>query len=393
SLTAGLALLVALAGVHGCDDDSFSETKSTNISVTPGSIDFDPEPPGSQSVARVITLRQDGETDLSVTNVYLESTQFSGAAQCDRVSLGLGRNDPLPEALNEGCHFIIEERAGARAYPWVLGNNESLQVNVAYRSVGDTASDWKLVVESNALDRERVEVDLRVRREQPEWGGTQLISFTIDGGQEFGIMRNSGSGLLNVADFRVEYLTPQPVNPDTQEPIDEFRVRADSSLPWNLDNQTAQTYTVVYDPVDQEADVAEIVFTSENALTPEYRVRLTSEPVFSIIDVSPNPAVFGVPMLPERDRRVILTVANRGLKNLNIESILINQPNSEYAIDASSPRSFQLQAGQSQELLVIYTPASAEGSDAQLLITSDADQGADDQRLTTVPLLRSGDAL
>ncbi len=387
-----LLLAGALVLASGCDDDSFQETKSTNVSVSPGSIDYDPEPPGRQSVARAIEIRQDGEQPLSVTAVYLESTQFTGARQCDRVSLGLGRNDALPTELDENCHFMIEERAGGRAFPWVLGNNESLVVNVTYRSIGDTDSGWKLIVESNALDRERVEVDLRVRREQPEWGGTSLISFPIDGGSEFGVIRNSGSGLLNVADFRVEYITPQPVDPMTQQVIDEFRVRADSSLPWNVNNQQAQTFSVTYTPADDTADIAEIVFVSENATTPEYRVRLTSEAVTSVLDVQPNPAIFGVPVLAERDKRVVMSISNRGLKSLNIESILIDQPNDEYRIE-DGPVSFQLQAGQSQELLLVYRPGSMEGSDASLLITSDADQGADDQRLTVVPLLRSGEAL
>jgi hypothetical protein len=387
-----LLLMTAFAGIACDDDKKFNETKSTNIAVTPRDIVYSPVPIGQQSIGEAIEIRQDGETVLTVTNIYLESEQFPGAKQCDRVALELGRNDALPTELDESCHFIIEERGGSRAFPWKLGNNESLVVNVAYRSIGATSNNWKLVIESNGLNQPRAEVTLRVRAEQPAFGGTELINFPIDGGQEFGVIRNIGTGLLNVSNLRVEYLTAQPIDPETQMPIDEFRVRADRELPWNIDNQTTQTLTISYNPVDEEADTAEVVFTSDNADEGEYRIRLTSEAIQSVIDVQPTPAIFGQPTAAEGNKRVELIIANRGLKSFDVRSLLIDQPSDDYRLD-NAPSSFQLRGGQTQSVIVIYEPSDDEGTDATLLITSTADVGADDQMLTHVPLVRSGDSL
>lgn len=391
--TATLVLLAALAGAVGCDDEKkFAETKSTDISVTPAALLFNPEPIGQQSVSQAVSLRQDGEVNLKVSSVYLQSSSFDGAAQCDRVKLGLGRHDPLPTELDENCHFIIEERAGGADLPWNLGNNESRQINITYRSLGTPPGIWSLIVESNALNQPEAQISLRVRAEQPQFGGTELLNFPIDGGQQFAVIRNIGTGSLNVDSMRVEYLTAQPIDPETQEPIDEFRVRADAELPWSIDNDTTQTITVRYNPADEEADTAEVVFTSNNVAEGEYRIRLTSQPVQSIIDVTPNPAVFGQPTVQERRKRVELTILNRGLKSLDVRSLLIDQPGEDYRLD-NAPSSFQLRGGASQNVTVIYEPTTDDGSDATLLITSTADVGADDQQLTYVPLVRSGDTL
>ena len=395
---AALAVAGFSAGVTGCDDSKkFNETKSTNISVDPTLAVYDPVAVGQQSVARVFNIRQDGETNLKVSGIYLRSSQFADADRCDRVDLGIGRNDPLPADLAENCHFVIEVRGDGSELPWELGVNVQRQVNVAYNSLGTPPSGWSLVVESNALNQPSFVIPLSVRAEQPVFAGDTEKGFPLTGGTEFISIRNSGSGNLNVNNFTVQYLTDVPVDPVTQQPKQEFRIQANRELPWAIDNLGAETLTIIYEPIDEEPDVAEIVFTSDNAIPAEYRVRLTSQAVQSVIVVEPNPVVFGQPSRTERESRREIVVANRGLRSFDVRSILIDQPNSgadqEYRLDPATPTSFQLRPGDAQTLVVTYTPVTNEGSDASLLITNTADVGADDQQLTYVPMVRSGDRL
>lgn len=387
-------LLPALTLLSACGEDKrFSETKSVNISVQPTDMVYDPMPVGTQSVAQTFRIRQDGEMTLKVSDVYLKSAGFAEADRCDRVSLGISRNTALPADLADQCHFIIETRHDGSELPWELGTNREVHVTVAYNSLGSTPGAWSLVVESNALNTPSVEIPLRVRQESPVFGGDREVAFPITGGTKFASIRNIGTGSLQVSNYTVRYLTPVPVDAATQRPKEEFRVVPDRELPWQLDNITSQTLSIYYEPIDDEPDVAEIVFTSPNAVNGEYRIRLTSQPVQSVIVVEPNPAVFGPLGRGEREARREISISNRGLKSLDVTSLLVQQPKSDYQVDSASPTSFQLRPGDSQAIIITYTPHDDAGSDATLLITSNADVGADDQRLTHVSLVQSPDNL
>ena len=379
------AAAAALLGLSpGCDDGSkFTVGKSNDIFVNPPVVDFNRVPVGKQSDPRIIEIRQGGETALTVNEIYIE-----GYEGCDRVSHGINAIAPFPGELDESCEFAIDERP---ELPLVLDEDEFRQVTVRYRSRNaEPPEAAELVVKSDARDKEEVTVTLSVRGAKPRISATErVISFAgpIASQRADLMIRNVGTGLLTVRDFVVELSTPGATD-EHGNPIAEFHIDTENDLPWEIAENGYQVVSISYQPVDEQADAAQLVFLSDDPEDPRFAISLTSQPVYAVIEVKPNPIVFEGSGIGEATK--VLSVLNPGLKALEVTKMEIEQLGSDYSL--SGQPSFTVPGGgENDGVLVRYNPASAEGSHGTLVIKSNGDNAVDGE--TRISIVSNRQAL
>ncbi len=384
------AVALAVVAAVGCDD-GIQRTSSSDIYTEPP---IQPDPAGIWSTSiffdRVAQGRTDrkslrighsGQDPLEVTRIYMRE-----AEGCDREAAGIQPGEPLPGELDQTCIWAIDERP---PLPLTLANNAFVDIQLAYKSDGTpNPRPGILVIESNALEKETVQVELNVVAASPRiTASPTTISFPGGvNGRDFLTVRNSGTGPLTVDDYRLRRLNDPPVDPQTMEPLTEFVIDPDQELPWVLEEMQAVQVVISYEPQDEGADNAELVLFSNDPQSPQLEVFLTSNPVTSTLVVQPNPVIFGAPMGPNPIVRQ-MSFTNTGLKTLFVNDLSIEQDVDAFSFDGQA--SFQIVPGQSRQLTVSFRPQSADGSDATLVVTTDADNLAGAGGRLVVPLLRS----
>jgi hypothetical protein len=275
--------------------------------------------------------------------------------------------------------------------PLVLGEDSFVSYSLKYKATQDTPPESAiLVIENNVRDKSRVEVSLKVLQGRPQIAVTPNTVGFPSGMASSTLLntRNSGTGQLTVTDVQVRRITPAPQGP-AGVPLVEFRLSPTETpaLPWLLDENQSQPVRIEYDPQDEGGDTAELVFISDDPNNPEFTVLMTSGDLTSELRIQPNPVIF-----PPRDGigEVIapVTFTNSGLKDLSITEMTIEQPGQDYSM-RNEQTSFQLQGGQTRQVNITYQPATVDGSDATLVIRTNADNIDGGQ--VTVPLRSSGD--
>lgn len=382
------ALALTVAGLAGCDD-GIQRTSSADIYT---------EPPIQPNEAEIwtttlyferaalnrtnrqeLTIGHSGEDALVVSDIYIE-----GLEDCDRVKAGISPMDSFPGEQDARCFWSIDERP---ELPLTLENLAFSSLQIAYKNTGMPPSPATLVIISNALDKQRVEVELRLQDASPRIGvSPPTTGFPVGGGNSFINVRNSGSATLTVTNFRVDLLSDAAIDPATQEPVQEYVVSANRDLPWIIEPQQSLSLEVDYTPFDDTADRAEVIFESDDPQQPQVSVTLLSSPLTSDLVVTPNPVVFGAPM-GNNDIVRPISLTNAGLAPLDVLSMTVEQGVEAFRV--SGQTSFQIQGGASRMVDVVFSPQSAEGSDATLVIESNASNLAADGARLLVPLLRS----
>lgn len=387
-----LALLGALFA--GCDDGIISN-QSNDITVDPratlcsdtnaGTSLIFPRVTPPRTEVKVVSIGQGGITDLRVDQIYIE-----GYEDCDRITLGFTESDRLPEEVVARCPLMIDYRP---ELPVTMGQDESHTVNLRFQPTTlQVPPDTRLFIKSNALDKTEMCVGIGFQQARPEIVAEPVVAFSGGvAGTEFLQVRNIGSGPLVVQQRVLNLISAPAVDPQTQEPVPEFIVTEQRPLPWEIPANGAETLEIRYEPFDGNRDTAELVFTSNDPQTPELRVTLTSAPVFGVLGVDPNPVVVGTPA-PGEGLEVPISFSNAGVRHVDVQSIELVQPASDYSIGGSQQTSFRLAGGASRELRILYRPQTAEGSDGTLRITFDDGDDRTDA-VMEVPLVRSGAAL
>ncbi|MCA9538119.1 MAG: choice-of-anchor D domain-containing protein [Myxococcales bacterium] len=390
ALAAGLAAAVLMPA---CDDDPFQRLVSNDILTEPAlrqdddgiwrtAVTFD-RVPQSRTATRSLTVRHGGEAALTVSRIYLE-----GLEACDRVTAGIAPGQPFPGELDARCEFSIDQRPDM---PLKLENDAFEDVVLVYKAVNPAnPATATLVIESDAFEKTRVEVLLSVLEAAPRIA-VRPTTLAFPGGlngRDFLTVRNVGSGVLTVRDYRLRLLNDPPIDPVTMQPIPEFIIDPDEELPWTLGQDEVIQVQVAYQPQDDSADNAEVTFISDDPQVPEITVLLTSNEVFSNLVVSPNPVLFGTPTGPNPVLRQV-SFTNTGLRTLFVNEMTLEGDTQHYSLDGQT--SFQLPAGSSRTVDITMRPRSAEGGDAQLVVRTDANNVAGGQLV--VQLLRTGDAV
>lgn len=391
-----LALLGAAVALGGCDE-GIERVDSNDILLTPnhdGQLVFPRTRVGRKSVPEVIEIAHGGITPLIIRDVRIE-----GYEECDLVKHGLGPGADLPAEVDGQCQFIIVERPADQEPEndrvlFRLESGAKAQVSVVYRPIEGqpVPPPARLVITSNVRDKETQWIDLAVQTAAPQVVlDPPVISFAGGAGQtKFMFVKNSGTGELLVNNFSVTLKTPAAVDPNTQQPVEEFRVDADRSLPWAIAEGDAVTVTVTYNPVDDVADEAELVFENNDQANPRATATLTSKQIFGMLTVEPNPVVFEVPSAGGSSEE-ILNFTNTGLAAVNVNKIELVQPGEDYG---PQPQTFVLQGGASRQVPISYRPLTREGSDAEVRVEwVDAGDPNAATRVTTVVLRREGQQL
>ena len=178
-----LTLVAFSAHLSGCSNDGFTKTDSNDILLEPPLVERDDGTLRAQitferlnrprQTSKPLTIRQSGVTDLVISRVYIE-----GAEDCDLIKAGLRAGDRLPGELDQQCQLLIADgptlENGEPHYvqpgnELVLGQDEFVTYNIKYKATQDTPpSTAILVIESNVLEKKRVEVELRVLQGQPQ---------------------------------------------------------------------------------------------------------------------------------------------------------------------------------------------------------------------------------
>lgn len=387
--------LVGLLVAAGCDDGIASK-RSNDITLDPrGSLCSDqnagasmvfPRVTPPRTEVQVVSVGQGGETDLKVTKIFLEDYP-----DCDRTVLGLTESDRLPDDVLARCPLMID--SVGKTLPAVLGSDENFSVNIRFQPTDlRVPPPTRLVIESNALDKKEMCVGIGFQAAIPEIAADPVVAFPGGvSGTEFLLVRNIGSGPLVVQQRTLTLVSEPALDPQTQEPVPEFIVTEQTALPWEIAANGAETVQIEYRPFDGSRDTAELTFVSNDPEHPEFKVTLTSAPVYGVLNIDPNPAVFGVPRPGEGVERVI-SFTNSGVRFVDVQAVVIDQAGTDYAISSNQQTSFRLAGGQSREVRVVYQPQTAAGSDATLKVRYD---DGDDRTPADVevPLVRDGAAL
>lgn len=384
----GVSLGAAVAFAVSCDDgDRFEQTRSADIYTDPqyqqlgerlvANLTFDRTEQG-RTTRQTLRVGHDGEAPLVISEIYID-----GARDCDRVTQGISPADPLPGELDAMCQWAIDERP---ALPLTLEESAFRDIRVAYKALDPAnPAPGTLVIVSNAFEKERIDVDLDVVRATPRIQvSPTTLSFEAAGNSDI-LVRNSGSGVLTLSDIQLTRDNPPPTDPQTGDPLVEWVVDPDRELPQVLQDNQTLAVTVRYTPQDDEEDTATLTFMSDDPENSMVRVFLTSEPVSSNLVIEPNPVVFGSPAGPGMPTRRPLTLTNTGLATLFVNRLRIEQEVDAYSLEGQD--SFQIVAGQSRMITISFQPQSAEGSDATLVVETDADNVP--SGIVEVPLVRS----
>ncbi|MCB9554204.1 MAG: choice-of-anchor D domain-containing protein [Myxococcales bacterium] len=386
----GVAVTATLALAAGCDDSNrFNQTRSADIYTDPGyqqigsryvaSLVFDRVPQG-RTTRQSLRVGHDGEAPLVIDQIYIE-----GSTDCDRISAGITPDQPFPDDREQRCQWAIDERP---QLPLTLDESAFRDIRIAYKAI-DPANPQPgvLVIESNAFEKPRIEVDLDVISATP-----RIVAFPTTlsfpggvNGQDAIQVRNSGNGILTLSDIRLRRLNEAPRDPQTMEPLVEWVIDPDRELPQQLQDNEALQVIVRYTPQDEGADNAELTFVSDDPSNPNVTVFLTSAPVTSTLVVQPNPLVFGAPQGPNNPITRNISLTNTGLRTLFVNDMTIEQDVDAFTFEGQN--SFQVVPGQSRQLAITFQPQSVDGSDGVLVIRTDADNVPGGQLV--VPLVRS----
>ena len=374
-LALGAALLLSCSSNGG-----FHKEQSNDVSIDKSQLLF-ARPINGKTESDPLTVRisSAGATNLTINKIYLESP----LTQCDRQELNLGPFEPLPGELDTTCDFEILDKP---ALPKVMPNGDYAEVTITFHHsasadpLGSSTPTGRLVVESDATRPEfRTQyVDLGVIGEHPVIATSpEVIALTPNvATSETILVRNVGSGGLTVNDVQLRLLTPQVMD-GTGMPVNEFEVSVDTDLPWNIDESGTQTITVNYNPFDDIADTAEVVIKSNDAENPDKIVKVTSQPLKGLLQVTPAVGTFELePGVLEG--AVNFGFINNGERTVNVLDIFIDQPGSDYVVSFSgnANSSFPLSAGSEMDgTMVTYHPNEGQSSDGRLVIVTDADNG------------------
>ena len=180
--------------------------------------------------------------------------------------------------------------------------------------------------------------------------------------------------------------------------MSELFIDYDTELPWAIAEGGSENVLLRYDPKDDLPDTAELVFTSNDVENPTFVVRVTTGRVFGTLNVDPNPVVAVIEGTDEVN--IPITFTNTGTRQISIFEMTVQQGGTDYALKPEIG-SFALAAGRSNQTYQIkYRPTTGTGSDATLLISTDADNAvkAPDARqeepgIIEVPLVRDAMSL
>lgn len=396
SATPAVVALALLLATGGCSEEGFHQTESGDVQLEPppeSTLPFPLLQMGRTDVKKV-TIRQSGPVAIQIERIYIE-----GYEHCDRMALQAEGKSPDDDST---CQFSLDDNplydgVSSQPAPLELDGGGFREIGVRYRATMDDAPpDTRLVVETNVRGKEKLWIGLSVQGATPTIGAyPELVSFQGgDGGEQRKIItvRNIGTGTLHVSDVQFRLLTPAPTDPRTGEPVPEFQADPRTDLPWRLTERDQQEIWVTYTPVDGDHDEAELVIVSNDEASPRRVIRLTSTPVVSHLTVRPNPVVFEA-VGPGRSTSETVELVSDGQVGLNVLEIRIEPPDGDYRLEVNQQRSFPLPAGRVREIPITYAPRSAEGSDALLIIETNADnvRRADGAEAGTleVPLRRS----
>lgn len=385
-IIAGLALAALAAG---CDSEGAIQLNLSNdISVSPMNITF-PRVVPPQFDVQVITVRHAGEKPLRVDRIYIEG--FEGAEECSRANLGYEEADNLPEDVKARCPLIIDVMP---ELPITLDNLAFEDINLRFQPVdSEVPSGIRVVIESNVIDKPQVFVNIDFQRAQPQISAPAVVSFQPGvPATEFLIVQNIGSGPLTVQAPTLRLISDPAINPETQQPVDEFTISAITAFPWTVDESRSETLDITYTPYDGNRDTAELTFESNDTQTPSFVVQLTSAPVFGILSVEPNPVSFAVPNVGGATERMI-TLRNAGVRYVDVNDIAIDQPGEDYRLGGNQQTSYRIGGGDSRTITVVYQPrGDGSGSSATLNIRYDDGNDATPDTLA-VPMAPEGAAL
>ena len=383
-----LALIsfVAAATLLSCggDESKFLSVKSNDIELEPQGVLAFPRRVDRRghSDPRVVKIKNSGEEQLlKVSNFYLEGD----LQPCDFVTANIGPYDPVPEPLASTCMFAITERP---SLPLSIAATESIDLKIIYRQLdGIEPVPAYLVVESDVREVKKnpVRLEITVEGGAPEINVDRDVVTFVDGvaGEGVVVVLNNGSAPLEVQAPTLNVLTPQPMGP-TGEIEAEFTIDADDDFPWSIEENEGKNLYVRYAPKDDVRDTAELIFHSNDPTRSALSVRLTSAPVTAALHIMPSPVVFTLDR-GQLAKTIPLVLQNAGLRTINIFDVRA-LPSTDYTPEGQTQIS--IRAGETTDVLsVVYRPRTAEGSDAELLISTDADNATN--QLITVPLVRS----
>lgn len=379
----GLLALSAIA--VGCDDSDFRVERSNDISISPTDVIF-PRVVPPQTAVQTVEVRHAGEEPLIVERIYLE-----GAEGCSLDELGLGEGDRVPEDVKTRCPLVVATRPDL---PITLDNQQFEAINIRFQPLDSNVPEGaRLVIESNALDKNIQYVNIGFQRAQPQISGPNVVSFApgVDT-TEFLIMQNIGTGPLVVQAPTLTLISEPAINPATGQPEDEFRVSALTAFPWTVNESESETLDIEYSPVDGNLDTADLTFMSSDPQTPSFVIRLTSTPVFGLLEVDPNPISLTVPMVGQSSEKMV-TLRNSGVRYVDVTDIAIEQPGEDYRLGGDGQTSYRIAGGSSRTVVIRYQPlGDGSGSSATLNITYDDGNDAT-QPVLAVPMAPEGTAL
>ena len=391
TLLGGLSLMMLMAA---CGDDGINVTKSSELQISPENVVFNRLSVGQKEV-KSIQVRVEGEKNMRVTRIEL-----AGAAECDHVKQGIGPADLLPADIAPNCPYTIIARP---ELPIDMQPGEFRNVDVKYQPRSDeTPPPIQLIIETNATfntvnhDGGDVTVGFSVQMVNPEIAvdptGIQFQP-TPPGSdeQEVAILiKNVGTGDLNVSTVALRLISEVARDPETQEAVDEFALRFDGALPWFIGARDAATMFISYNAYDEQGntpDEAELVITSNDEQQPSLVIPVTTGSFGeATLRVTPNPGVFEEPA-PGAASNVVLSFTNPSTVFVDVTDISLEQSATDYSLGAEQ-RSFRLQAGASREVNVTYQPLTAEGSNATLVVTTTATNAIEGS--IRIPLVREG---
>jgi hypothetical protein len=380
----GLVAAGALVAV-GCDDGNDIVRRTSNdISISPQQIFF-PRVVAPQFNVQTVEIQHAGIDPLTIRQVFIE-----GFEECSRAELGFSEADQLPEDVKARCPVIIDVMP---ELPITLEDQQFETVNIRFQPVDSTVPDaLRLVVESNALDKNLQYVDIGFQRAQPQIAAENVVSFQAGvQATEFLIVSNIGSGPLTVQAPTLSLISEPAINEATGQPVDEFRISAITPFPWTVEESRSETLDIEYTPFDGNRDTAELTFMSSDPETPSFVVTLTSAPVFGILNVDPNPVSFAVPSIGGMTEKVI-TLNNAGVRYIDINGITIDQPEGHYRLAGDGQDSFRIQGGGSRDITIAYQPPGNTSSSATLNIRYDDGNDATPDTIA-VPMAPEGEAL
>ncbi|MBU0554174.1 choice-of-anchor D domain-containing protein [Myxococcota bacterium] len=414
-------LIPALLWLTTACDDGIATTESANITLNPAAqMTFNRVGEG-QTKALQVRVQHSGDIPFNITGMYITQPGLDQPNGCDLGQYGLSAGAQLPPEMAD-CVFFIETRP---QWPKQLDEAQFIDVDIRYRQLGpDAPSPMELVVLHDivSLRHEPKRISLVVQSGVPQLSVNRTtIAFPPGvGGSELVTFHNLGTAPLRIERVYMRHISGTVTDPRTGEARAFFRFQSPPDTPWDVDQDESESLTVIYepDPANGETAISELIIESNDytnghcaaavetrcasaaqcaagdRCVGEQTVRITSEEVQGILQIEPNPLVFGVVQAPNMLEKKV-NILNVGLRSVDVLGITIEQPSEEYSLGGEQT-SFRLQGAGSRQITVRYQPRSVEGSDAVLVIDTGRDQpadNADDEGKFRVDLVRTGDTL